>query len=304
MEPGRVLAAVQVGKGGVNALVHTGILLCHGIGNIDFTVFVVLESGVEAGNGVVADVDHWPALALIRSGTLPTAQCRIVVVALYAAAIDVDRAVVAIAGTLVGWPAELVAEVGKVFVHLLQQLLDGQVGDVLVLGALVAPAACPPLARLVAYHAHALGQHALRWRVQLRILPAEVIVQRRRVGWPGVRDAGVVDVVCELADNAALTLVCNHVLACGRSLHGGRHGRLSVGQCPVPDGCLFLAFGQGHRGCQHQSLFPGHAAGAIDDGSLAALALDAVDVKLANAAGLTAAHIEAQAVGGDVERGL
>ena len=46
------------------------------------------------------------------------------------AAINVDRAIIPVAGALVGRPSHLIAEEGKVLVHLVQQVCLGRLSDV------------------------------------------------------------------------------------------------------------------------------------------------------------------------------
>ena len=300
MEPSGILAAVEVGKGSVDALMHTGVLLRDGIIDIHFAIAVVGEGGIEASYGIIRNVDHRPRRPLVVCSTLPTTQLCVVVVAVDAASHDVHRTEVAVAGTLVGWPAEFIAEESEVFVHLLQQILDGEVGDVLVLRTRATPSASPPLSFHVAGHAHAFGQHAFRRRVEFRILPTEVVVQRRIVGvvFPTVRHRGVEHLVLQGSHPTALALILCHVGSSQTSHHCGGLCRRTVGKRPVPDGIFLLTAGQCHlRGQQGRILLVEGSRRLVGEHSgLTALAQIAEQLQLAKSTCLVALHVDAQPV--------
>ena len=221
-------------------------------------------------------------------------------VAVDAASHDVHRTEVAIAGTLVGGPTEFIAEESEVLVHLLQQILDGEVGDVLVLRTRAAPAAGPPLSFHVAGHAHAFGQHAFRRRVEFRILPTEVVVQRRIVGvvFPTVRHRGVEHLVLQGCHPTTLALILSHVGSSQTSHHCGGLCRRTVGERPVPDGIFLLTAGQFHLRSQHGGilLVEGTRRLVGEHSGLTALAQIAEQLQLAKSAGLVALHVDAQPV--------
>ena len=221
-------------------------------------------------------------------------------VAINTASHDVHRTEVAVASTLVGWPAEFIAEESEVFVHLLQQILDGEVGYVLVLRTRATPAASPPLSIHVAGHTHVFGQHAFRRRVEFRILPTEVVVQRRIVGvvFPTVRHRGVEHLVLQGCHPTTLALILCHIGSSQTSHHCGGLCRRTVGKRPVPDGIFLLTAGQCHLRSQHGRvlLVEGSRRLVGEHSGLTALAQIAKQLQLAQSACLVALHVDAQSV--------
>ena len=139
----RLLTSCQVGKYGVDSLMHTGILLTNLVVHHCIVIFVVCEVRVKASYRIIAKRHHRPRLVVIPCCTLPSTELGVAgIVRIQSTAIYIHRTVISVACPLVGRPSHLVAEEGKIFVHLLQQFLLCRLGDVWV--GVRSPSHCPP----------------------------------------------------------------------------------------------------------------------------------------------------------------
>ena len=147
VEPAGAFASVEVGKEGMDALVHHCFALVVSVRPL------LVGIGTETGEGVVACPHAGIVAAIGRGGTLITTFLRLGgVVVGKSRAEDVDHGLEAVAGAEVGRPANVLIDVLKVLVELLHHVL-GSLHRLLLTAHLgievVAPEDRPPLAHIL-----------------------------------------------------------------------------------------------------------------------------------------------------------